>query len=350
MDNILRPYIIGDTAYNHEGNIKYLYRMIDDIAELKLNAIKFHLLLNPLSYMQRDHPLMEEIKKWIFNEEQWKDILSYSNEKGLDVIALCDEAESIEYILRDDKNVSAIELHATGLNDHFLLDAVSKFNRQIILGIGGSTLDEIAYAVNFLKNRGKNKILLMYGFQSYPTNYADINLSKMVKINNLFDLPVGYADHTAFNDPNNEIISVMAAMMGFNILEKHYTPDHGKERVDHHAAVGKELMLRIKELMKLTLIVHGDGGLEMSNAELEYGRFGPMKKAIVAKRFIRKGEKLSFDNLWFKRTVEESLIKQNQFLQLIGLRVTRDVGKDEIIDFSKIGYKHRKADLKSLPD
>ncbi len=338
MDNILRPYIIGETAYNHEGDIKYLYRMIDDIAELKLNAIKFHLLLNPLSYMQRDHPLMEEIKKWIFNEEQWKDILSYSNEKGLNVIAMCDEPESIEYILRDDRNVSAIELHATGLNDHFLLDAVSKFNGRIILGIGGSTLDEIEYAVNFLKNRGKNEILLMYGFQSYPTNYAEVNLSKMVKIKNLFDLSVGYADHTAFNDPNNEIISVMATMMGFNILEKHYTLDHGKERVDYHAAVGKELMLRIKELMKLTLIVHGDGGLEMSNAELEYGRFGPMKKAIVAKKFIRKGEILSFDNLWFKRTVEESPIKQNQFLQLIGLRATRDVGEDEIIDFSKIGY------------
>ena len=347
-DNFKDPYIIGETAYNHEGDIKYLYKMIDEIAELKLNAVKFHLLLNPEGYMQKKHPLIEEAKKWIFNEKQWDAIIEYSNEKELDVIALCDDVESLEYINKNGVNVSAVELHATGLNDWFLLEKVAKFNGAVILGIGGSTMDEIWYAVDFLKSRGKNEIILMYGFQSYPTEYTDINLAKMLKIKNLFNLPVGYADHTAFDDPNNEIISVMGTMMGTNILEKHYTPDYGKERIDYHAAVGKEQMLRIKELMKLALTVYGDGELKMSKAELEYGNIGPMKKAIVARKFIKKGEKLSFDNLWFKRTEEGSYIKQNQFLQLIGLEATKDIKEDEIIDFTKVKYEFKKADLESF--
>jgi len=347
-DNYKEPYIIGETAYNHEGDLKYLYNMIDDIAELELNAVKFHLLLRPESYMQNKHPLIEETKKWIFNKKQWDDIIDHSNEKELDVIALCDDVESIEYILKSNKDVCAIELHATGLNDYFLLESVSKFNGVILLGVGGSTMDEIVYAVDFLKGKEKDEIILMYGFQSYPTKYTDINLAKMLKIKNLFNLPVGYADHTAFDDPNNEIISVMAAMMGFNILEKHYTLDYGRERIDYHAAVGKEQMLRIKELMVLALTVYGDGELRMSKAELEYGNVGPMKKAIVAKNFIKKGEKLSFDNLWFKRTEEESYIKQNQFLHLIGLEATEDIKEDEIIDFTKVKYEFKKADLESF--
>ena len=347
-NNILKPYIIGETAYNHEGDIKYLYKMTDDIAKLKLNAIKFHMLLNPESYMQKKHPLIKESKKWTFSRKQWSKIIDYSNEKRLDIIVLCDDVGSIEYILENNINVTAIELHATGLNDYFLLDAVSKFNKQIILGIGGSTIDEIAYAIDFLKNKGLNDILLMYGFQSYPTKYIDINLSKMLKIRDLFKLAIGYADHTAFDDPNNEIISIMAAMMGFNILEKHYTPDYGIERIDYHAAVGKKQMLKIKKLMELTLMVYGNGNLKMSEAELEYGNTGPMKKAIVAKRNIKKGERLSLDNLWFKRTVEESPIKQNQFLQLIGLKVLQDIEEDEIIDFSKVKYKFKKIGLENF--
>jgi sialic acid synthase SpsE len=86
----------------------------------------------------------------------------------------------------------------------------------------------------------------------------------------------------------------------------------------------------------------------MSGAELEYGRTGIMKKAIVARKSIKKGEALSLDNLFFKRTVEESPIKQNQFLQLIGLKATKDVEEDEIIDFSKVKYEFKKADLESL--
>ena len=350
IDNFKEPYIIGEIAYNHEGDITYLYKMIDDIAELELNAVKFHLLLKPESYMQKKHPLMEETKKWIFNEKQWDAIIDYSNEKKLDIIALCDDVESLEYISKNNKDVNAIELHATGLNDWFLLEESAKFNGAVILGIGGSTIDEIAYAVDFLKinGKGRNEIILMYGFQSYPTNYADINLSKMLKIKELFNLPVGYADHTAFDDPNNEIISVMGAMLGINILEKHYTPDYGKERIDYHAAVGKEQMLRIKELMKLALTVYGDGELRMSKAEQEYGNVGPMKKAIVAKNFIKKGEKLSFDNLWFKRTEKGSSIKQNQFLQLVGLEATKDIEEDEIIDFTKVKYEFKKAELESF--
>jgi len=214
--------------------------------------------------------------------------------------------------------------------------------------VGGSTIDEIAYAIDFLKSKEKNNILLMYGFQSYPTKYTDINLSKMLKIRDLFNLSIGYADHTAFDDPNNEIISCMAAMMSINILEKHYTPDYGIERIDYHAAVGKIQMLKIKELMELALRVCGNGNLKMSEAELEYGNTGPMKKAIVAKKKIKKGEKLSFDNLWFKRTADESPLKQNQFLQLIGLKSTKDIQEDEIIDFGKAKYKFKKADLKSF--
>lgn len=347
-DNILKPYIIGETAYNHEGDINYLYKMVDDITELKLNVIKFHMLLNPESYMQKKHPLIKESKKWTFSKNQWSEIIDYSNKKGLDIIVLCDDVESIDYILENNINITAIELHATGLNDYFLLDTVSKFNKQIILGVGGSTIDEINFAIDFLGNKGENDILLMYGFQSYPTKYTDINLSKMLKIRDLFKLPIGYADHTAFDDPNNEIISCMAAMMGINILEKHYTPDYGIERIDYHAAVGKMQMLKIKELMELALKVYGNGNLKMSEVELKYGNTGPMKKAIVAKKDIKKGEKLSLDNLWFKRTVEESPIKQMRFLQLIGLIALQDIKEDEIIDFSKIKYKFKKVGLENF--
>jgi len=49
-------------------------------------------------------------------------------------------------------------------------------------------------------------------------------------------------------------------------------------------------------------------------------RYGPMKKAIVAKRKILKGEVLSFSHLWFKRTAEEAKIRQMDILSLIGCK------------------------------
>ena len=344
----LTPYIIAETAYNHEGDIKYLYKMIDEISCLKLNAVKFHLLFNLDSYMKKTHPLYQKVKQWMFTELQWGEILAHAAKKNLDIVALCDDVESIRYLVRKKKKVHAIELHATSINDHFMLAETAQFDGQIILGIGGSSINDISYAVDFLKHHGKKDILLMYGFQSYPTNYADINLAKMHAIQDLFQLPVGYADHTGFDDPNNTVISVAAALMGFPVLEKHYTPDEGKERIDYHAAVGKKHMSCIHDLMNTALQVHGSGQITLSEPEKAYGNVGPMKKAIVARRDIKKGEKLSLENLWFKRTPEESTIQQKQFLQLLGSKATIDIKKDDIIDFTKIEYKFKTLELEQF--
>jgi sialic acid synthase SpsE len=298
--------------------------------------------------MQKNHPLIATLKKWVFSQSQWDEIIDYSINKGLDVIALCDDVESCEYLINSGKKIDSLELHPVSINDHFLLESISKFEGRIILGVGGASLEEIRYAIDLLKKLGRNNILLMSGFQSYPTNYQDINLSKMVKLRNLFDLPIGYADHTAYNDPDNSFVSVLGAAMGFEILEKHYTPNVGEERIDYHAAVGKKQMKEIIRLMRLVLDVYGSGSIEMSKPELNYGNIGPMKKAIVAKKDISKGTQLSLDNLWFKRTQEESYIEQNQFLKLLGLETTVNINSDEIIDYSKIKYQFQKRSEKDF--
>jgi sialic acid synthase SpsE len=73
-----------------------------------------------------------------------------------------------------------------------------------------------------------------------------------------------------------------------------------------------------------------------------------MKKAIVAKKDIKKGEKLSLDNLWFKRTEQQSYIQQQQFLQLIGLEAAEDIRADDLIDFTKVTYRFTQRDLREF--
>lgn len=351
MTRKLKPYIIAETAYNHEGSLDYLFKMVDDIAQLKLNAIKFHLLLNVHSYITASHNLFPKYKEWLFTVKEWDSVIKCSKSKGLDVVALCDDVESLKFINKKHRNIFAVELHAVSLGDLFMLQEAAKFPGKIILGVGGSTLDEIHYAIDILAENKKRDILLMYGFQCYPTDYAEINLSRMLKINKLFDLPIGYADHTSYDDLNNEIVSCMAAMEGINILEKHYTPDQGKQRIDFQSAVGSEKMIKIKDLMALALKVYGNGDMRMSKAELNYGEIGPMKKAIVALKNIKKGEQITMGNIWFKRTGEISSLKQNQLFSIIGLKASRNIRRDETVDFNKLkaaSAKKQYTDYKNM--
>ena len=55
MQDRTKPYIIGETAYIHEGDIGYLLRMVQELAQIGLEAVKFHVLLNPESYYQKGY-------------------------------------------------------------------------------------------------------------------------------------------------------------------------------------------------------------------------------------------------------------------------------------------------------
>jgi sialic acid synthase SpsE len=240
--------------------------------------------------------------------------------------------------------VKAVELHATGINDIFLLNESACFSNTVMLGVGGSTLDQLDFAINHLKNQNKNDIFLMYGFQNYPTDYKDINLRKINLIQNLFGLPVGYADHTDPKDENNELITVSAILKGVNVLEKHFTLDVEEKRIDSQAAVSIESMKKIKELSEVMFLVNGKGGLEMSNAEKKYGNIGPMKKAIVARKKIPKNKIIALEDLAYKRTSESSYLSQKDIELLIGSKSINDIDKDEIISYTNVEYKFHIAE------
>lgn len=340
-----KPYIIGETAFHHQGEMDYLKKLIQAAADLELDAIKFHLLFDVGDYFVENHPAYEAIKPWTFSKDEWQEIFDFAQTKKLEIVALCNDVASLEWVNNECKTkVKVVEIHATGINDIFLLNEAAKFKNTVMLGVGGSTLDQLDFAINLLREQQKSDIFLMYGFQNYPTDYKDINFSKISLIQNLFGLHVGYADHTDPADANNEMITASAILKGVNVLEKHFTLDVAEKRVDSQAAVSLEQMKKIKELSKVIHLINGRGGLEMSDAEKKYGDVGPMKKAIVARRKIPADKVIILEDLAYKRTPESSYLAQKNIDLLIGSKAITEIKKDETISYNKIEYKFNVAE------
>jgi N,N'-diacetyllegionaminate synthase len=339
-----KPYLIGETAFHHEGDVSFIKGLILSGEKLAVNALKFHVTLDLDNYMVSNHEAIDVIRPWCFNALQWDDILATT--KNCEIILLCNDVKSVEYAIACKFAVKAIELHATGLNDIFLLDSASKFDGTVILGTGGSTLDEIDYAIQYLRRNEQNDIFLMHGFQNYPTDFRDIKLDRMDKMKQLFGLPQGYADHTDPEEEANAIISCLAVAKGYNVLEKHFTTHFGEKRIDAQAAVNAETIREIKKLAEKIHLSLGSGSeLELSAAEKKYGNTGPMKKAIVAREYIAEGTVLSLEHIAFKRTNESASLKQLQLQNLLGLKTKRTVAKNEILDFLNVEYSFVSQDI-----
>ena len=172
----------------------------------------------------------------------------------------------------------------------------------------------------------------MFGFQNYPTVYEDVNLNKVRKIMKLFDnFEYGYADHTAWDSDDNELITLLGAASGMTYIEKHVTTHYGENRVDWPAAISIDMFNNLYKKIKILKGLNGSGDLSMNEGELNYSIFGPMKKAAVFKINVSKGSNLTLEMIKFIRTKGVSDMSQVDVIKSIGKKINKNLENGSIL-------------------
>ena len=177
-----------------------------------------------------------------------------------------------------------------------------------------------------LKEGGTKEITLLHCNTEYPTPMRDVNLKAMQTLKKAFSRPVGYSDHTQGIE-----VSIAAAAMGANILEKHFTLNRAMEGPDHSASLEPgELKAMVKAVRNVERAM-GNGRKESSESEKK--NIIAVRKSIVAKCKIKKGERFSEENLATKRP--GTGISPMKWFEVIGERAEKDFEIDEAITYKK---------------
>lgn len=315
--------LIAETAWHHDGDKSFFKNLVTRIArETSADYIKLHLLLDLDEYMDSEHKLYPLLREKMFSKAFWTKIMEIIQSEEKKIMLLLNDKKAIDFGLQFKPEI--VEIHSVCLNDYILLDYLKERinkNIKIVLGVGGSTLDEIRNAIKLLDTEN---IVLMHGFQNYPTQYKDINFAKMKKIMKEFSqFEHGYADHTSWDDPDNVLITTLGAGLGMSYVEKHVTTDCGSERMDFQAAVSIEMFNKMSEKLKILEACMGDGMLDLNAAEKSYAVFGPNKKAAILTRPVASGEKITREMISFKRIPETTDLSQIEAYKRIGKLAAR---------------------------
>ena len=326
--------LIAETAWHHQGEIDFMKKLVNEISSnSNADIVKFHISLDIDEYMSTSHPLYSKMLNWMFDENQWTQIIDIPNSKNKNLMLLFNDIRSIEFGMKF--NPTLVEIHSVCLNDLNLLTALKHNinpNMIVALGIGGSDLYEIENALTILNTQN---VVLVFGFQNYPTKLEDINFNKIRKIMKLFpEFRFAYADHTAWDSPHNELITLLGAALGMDYIEKHVTIAYGEDRIDYSAAISIEMFNNLREQLKVLDACNGDGLLKLNMAETNYSVYGPMKKAAILKSDVKAPSKLSEEMLVFKRTKEIADISQLETCNMIGKEVLVDIDAGDLLSIS----------------
>ena len=197
----------------------------------------------------------------------------------------------------------------------------------MVISTGMATLAEIEQAVSVIRSEGNSQIVLLHCISIYPPAYGMIHLRNMMTLEQAFEMPVGFSDHTL-----GTAIPLAATALGARVIEKHFTLDKQMEGWDHAISANPAELRTIVEEGKHIFEALGSNQRQVSEAELEKRK--KFRRSLVARRALEKGSVLREEDLAAKRP--GTGISPNELSYVIGRRLTSAVSGDQVLQWKDL--------------
>jgi len=328
-------FIIAEAGVNHNGSIELAFKLVDAAVEAGADAVKFQTFKSEslvsknaqkAEYQKKitdsSETQLEMLKKLELNFDEFKKLNDYCQEEGIMFLSTPFDHFSIDLLCELD--LKFFKIPSGEITNLPYLRHIGSLAKQVILSTGMSSLKEVGDALAILINSGTSKenITVLHANTMYPTPMEDVNLNAMQSIRKEFDVAVGYSDHTIGIE-----VDIAAVALGASIIEKHFTLDKSMIGPDHKAS------LEPKELKSMVLAIRNIEKALGKDLKIltpsEQANKNIVRKSITAKCFIKKGERLTENNLTVKRP--GTGINPMKWDMIIGTLAMVDYQPDELI-------------------
>ena len=331
-------FIIAEAGVNHNGDVNLAKKLIDAAKEAGADAVKFQTFKveetvtteAPKAKYQRNSRTPSEsqyqmLKNMELSLEEWQELSTFARKANIIFFSRPCSEEAVDILL--ELGVPAIKIGSGDVTYYTLLAKAAQTGLPVILSTGLSTLAEVEDAVNVLYSSGNRELVLLHCVSNYPAAYKDVNLRAMLTLRHVFQVPVGFSDHTL-----GIMVPLAAVALGASVIEKHLTLDKTLPGPDHKASLEPEEFREMVKGIRTVQKALGSPLKKPAEAEIEMRMIS--RKSIVARTDIPKGTLITQEMLAFKRP--GTGLSQKFLEVVIGRRARVDIPKDKLITWEMI--------------
>ena len=325
-------YFIAEAGVNHDGDLDQARRLVDVAAEAGADAVKFQTftadrLVSPdapkAAYQEETDAAdtqYEMLRRLELPREAHRELIDYCDSQGVQFLSTPFDTASATFL--DSLDLPAIKLGSGELDNVPLLNHVAGFGRPMLVSTGMSTLSEVETALDAIRAAGAPPVALFHCTSAYPAPLDEVNLRAMRTIDEHFDVPVGYSDHTTQVET-----PAFAVAAGARLVEKHFTLDKTLPGPDHAASLEPDELSRAVSLVRDATTALGSAEKRPTESELE--NRAVVRKSLHAATEIREGDRFTESNVSVVRPADG--LSPGAFDRLRGARATRDIDVGEAI-------------------
>lgn len=333
-----RVKVIAEIGVNHNGDITLAKQLVDVAVNAGADAAKFQSFITeeelvantPKAGYQKqttdeDESQFDMIKRLELSKAEHIELQVYCASKGIEFMSSAFDLMSVDLLI--ELGLKTFKIPSGEITNTPYLRKIGALNVNVILSTGMAVMEEIEYALNTLIKAGteRHKVTILHCTSEYPAPMKNVNLLAMKTIAERIGTQYGYSDHTQGAE-----VAIAAVALGASVIEKHITLDTKMAGPDHNASMEPQpLCDMIAAIRNIELAL---GNSEKAPTKIELENKQVVRKRVVAKRQIEKGELLSEDNLTTKRASQG--IDAMFWDDVLGQIATKSFHYDESIELS----------------
>lgn len=312
---------IAEIGNNHNGDINIAKKMIDAAVDSKADYVKFQ-IYNVDKFLKQSNPYYSDFVKEMLSFDDFNDLKKYTESQGGKFLATPFDEDSLN--LLDEMGLHIVKVASGDMNNRQLLLQAISLNKELIISVGGATLDEIDGMIKFI-NEHNAKYSILHCIINYPAKFEELNLNFINTLKTRYSCPVGFSDHSAGIEA-----SLAAIALGGTIIEKHFTTDRTLPGGDNEMSILPDEFKRLKHEGNNIAIALGDSDKRPSDAEKRIKKL--IRRKFAAKRDISKGSEISDQDLMLLRVEEANEgFGAEWYDYLVGKKTSSDISQYDLI-------------------
>jgi len=333
--------IIAEAGVNHNGDLSIAKKLVKAAAISGADFIKFQTFQTELSIAQfapkanyqiintnNIESQFDMVKRLELSKSDFHDLMLECRKHGIGFLSTGFDLPSLDFL--DSAGIPFFKIPSGEITNKPYLEHTARKGKPIIISTGMAKLKEIEDALFIMYKNGvkREDLTVLHCNTEYPTPMNDVNLKAMNQIRDVFEVNVGYSDHTLGIE-----VPIAAVALGACVVEKHFTLNRNMEGPDHAASLEPdELKNMVTAIRNVELAISGNGLKEPSPSELK--NISIARKSIHIKNNMGRGSRISKDDLIMLRPGDG--ISPMEIDIIVGKKLNQNLSKGTKLSWSQL--------------
>lgn len=331
-NNIFSDLFIFEMANSHQGSVEHGIDIIREMAKIsrkyninaavKLQYRNLDSFIHPDYINRTDINHIPRFMSTKLSYEHFTQLVDVIHEEGLIAMSTPFDEDGVDWCM--DQGVDIIKVASCSALDWPLLTKVALSRKPVIISTGGKTISDIDKIYNFFTHK-KCEFAFLHCVAEYPAPSERLQLDFIERMIRRYpDITIGYSGH---EEPNDNIVPMLAIAKGAKILERHVGLPTDKITLNAYSMNPEQADRWIKAALDAKNIceVKKESNKYISQEELD--SLQSLMRGVYLKHDIKEGEKISREDVFFAMPCLPKQMTSGDFIE--GLVASRDYKVNE---------------------